>query len=235
MKLKLSKTPKEPIVIVGFPGFGLIGTITTEFLIEHLSCELIGKYWFEDLPATVAIHEQKIIEPIGFYYNKDNNILIIHSISGAQGIEWKAAELVLDVAKQVKAKQVLCLEGVGSTAEKEETDVYYYSNSETLKKKLGGIELKPLKEGIIMGVCSALMLKAEMRFSSIFAETHSSLPDSKAAAKIIEVLDKYLGLKVDYEPLLKQAEKFEEKVKGVLEKSSKAEEDKQKKSLSYVG
>ena len=45
-----------------------------------------------------------------------------------------------------------------------------------------------------MGVSGALLLKAEVPLSCFFAETHSSLPDSRAAAKIIEVLDKYLYL-----------------------------------------
>jgi len=47
MRIKLEKKPKEVIVIEGFPGFGLIGTIATEYLVQHLKCEFIGKYWFE--------------------------------------------------------------------------------------------------------------------------------------------------------------------------------------------
>ena len=86
-----------------------------------------------------------------------------------------------------------------------------------------------------MGVTSAILLKTEIPITCIFAETHSNLPDSKAAAKIVEMLDKYLGLAVDYKPLIKQAEKFEEKLKALLEKGMKAQEVKEKKSMSYVG
>ncbi|MBU1854202.1 MAG: PAC2 family protein, partial [Nanoarchaeota archaeon] len=69
----------------------------------------------------------------------------------------------------------------------------------------------------------------------IFAETHSALPDSKAAAKVIEVLDKYLGLKVDYKPLLKQAEEFENKLKNMIQQTSKTTEESDKKYMSYLG
>ncbi len=93
-----------------------------------------------------------------------------------------------------------------------------------------------LKEGIIMGVTGAVLLRIEKTpVSCIFVETHTNLPDSKAAAKIIEALDKYLGLKIDYKPLLQQAEKFEDKLKGLLTKSKEAEELSEKKKLSYVG
>lgn len=87
-----------------------------------------------------------------------------------------------------------------------------------------------------MGVSSALLLNHdEFPFSCIFAEASSNMPDSKAAAKIIETLDKYLGLKVDYKPLLEQAKKFEEKLKGILSKSQEAQQLQEKKKLSYVG
>ena len=80
------------------------------------------------------------------------------------------------------------------------------------------------------------MVRAEkVPISCIFAETHTSLPDSKAAAKIIGVLDKYLGLKVDYKPLLLQAEKFEDKLRGLLTESQKAQQISEKKKMSYVG
>ena len=80
------------------------------------------------------------------------------------------------------------------------------------------------------------MLRAEnLPVSSIFAETHTKLPDSKAAAKIIEVLDKYLGLKIDYKPLLVQAEKFEKSLKNLLSQGQKTQELSDQKRMSYVG
>mgnify|MGYP001609085675 FL=1 len=86
-----------------------------------------------------------------------------------------------------------------------------------------------------MGVTACLILKARCPVSAIFVETHSGLPDSKAAAKVIEVIDKYLNLKIDYGPLLQKAEEFEEKLKGMMEQQNKAKEQKERKELSYFG
>ncbi|MBI2129380.1 proteasome assembly chaperone family protein [Candidatus Woesearchaeota archaeon] len=237
MEIKLSKKPKNPIIIEGFPGFGLVGTIATEFLIEHLKCEQIGKYYFDDLPATIAIHDGKVVDPIGIFYNKKYNIAIIHSISAVAGMEWKAADLILNVAKQLAAKEVICLEGVGglNAGLGEENRVFFNSNNAKIKKDLESTGIKELKEGIIIGVTSALLLKSDFPLTCIFAEAHTNLPDSRASAQIIKVLDKYLSLEVDYKPLLEQAHKFEEKLKGLLEKSQKAMTDQEKKQLSYVG
>lgn len=236
MELKLDKKPQNCTIIEGFPGFGLIGTIASEFLLEHLDCEMIGKFWFEDLPATIAIHEGKIIHPIGIYYNKKYNLVIVHSITGASGTEWKMSQLVNDLAKKLKAKEIISLEGVGSATPSDTHRVFYFTKDPKKEKKLKDTGLEPLKEGIIMGVTSAMLILTEdVPLSCIFAETHSQLPDSKAAAKLIEALDKYLGLKVDYKPLLAMAEKFEEKIKGLMQQTKHAEVEKGKKELSYVG
>jgi predicted ATP-grasp superfamily ATP-dependent carboligase len=60
------------------------------------------------------------------------------------------------------------------------------------------------------------------------------MPDSKAAAKAVEALDKYLNLNIDYKPLLKQAEKFEDKLKHILEQKEQTVSEQEKKKLSYI-
>ena len=234
---EISKKVKAPTVIEGFPGFGLVGTITTGFLIDHLKCEQIGKYWFEEGQPTIAIHDCHLIDPIGVYYNKKYNLVIVHSIAPAAGTEWKAAEIVLDVAKQVGAKEIITLEGVGSQ-ESEQARGFFYTSNPAHRKAFEKIGIDCLGEGIIVGVTAALLTKATNKgldVCSLFAETHSNLPDSKASAKIIEILDRYLGLKVDYQPLLKQAEAFEKKLRAMLEQQQQAKETKEKKDITYVG
>jgi uncharacterized protein len=235
--IKLSKKPKSPTIIEGFPGFGLVGTIATEFLIEHLETEMIGKIMLEDMPAIVAIHENKVVQPLGVFYNKKYNLVILHAINSAQGMEWKMAEAIKKLAIDLEAKEIICIEGVGTAipSETNETQTFYFTNNKA-KEKVFSNMAKPLKEGIIMGVTGALLLRIEKTpLSCIFAEARTEMPDSKAAAEIIKVLDKYLDLKLDPEPLMKQAEKFEEKLKTILTKSKEAEEMSDKKKLSYVG
>ncbi|MFH1438969.1 MAG: PAC2 family protein [Candidatus Woesearchaeota archaeon] len=235
MKLKLKKKVSNPTIIEGFPGFGLVGTIATEYLLEHLDCELIGKYWFEELPATIAIHAGEVVHPIGIFYNKKYNLVIVHAILTTANIEWKVADLIEYIADQTKAKEIICLEGVGSTGmETDEPKTFYFTTDPKKEKVIAKFSDK-LKEGIIVGGTSALLLKSSRPITTFFADTHSSLPDSKAAAKLIEILDKYLGLKIDPKPLLETAKRFEDKLKGILEQGGKAQEDMKKKQMSYVG
>ena len=219
------------MILEGFPGFGLVGTIATEFLINHLDTELIGKFWFEDMPAAVAIHNGKLIPPIEVHHNKKYNLVIVHALSAPTGIEWKMSDLIMQLADELKAKEIISLEGVGGTNGK--GDVYYYSTGDN--KKLGEAA-SPIKESIVLGVTGALLLKEKnIPVSAFFVETQSKLPDSKAAAKIIESLDNYLGLEVDPKPLLKTAKEFEEKLKGILEQSKKFKTEREQKTQNYFG
>jgi len=237
MEIRLKKKPKNPTIVEGFPGFGLVGTIASEFLIEHLKTEQIGKIVFNEMPAMVAIHENKVVEPLGIFYNQKYNMVILHAITASQGFEWELADTIAKLAQDLNAKEIISLEGVGSGEGLATTSkVFYYTDKSEKKKKFEGIGLEPLKEGIIVGVTGALLLRSEkVPVSCVFAETQSNMPDSKAAAKIIENLGKYLDLDVDYKPLLKQAEKFEGKLKNLLTQSQKAQEISEKKKMSYVG
>ena len=236
MQLQLNKKPQNCTLIIGFPGFGLVGTIATEFLIEHLQTVKIGKVTTEDVAAIVAIHESKIVEPIGIFYNKKWNIAILHVVNAVANIEWKLAEVIDDLVKKLKVKEIVSLEGVGSQIPTETSRVFYFLTSTKNEKKIKSLAIEPLKEGIIMGVTGAILLRMEhFPTTCFFAETHTQMPDSKAAAKIIETMDKYMGLAVDYKPLLKQAEKFEEKLKDLMKQSQQSQDMQDKKKLSYVG
>jgi uncharacterized protein len=236
MELILNKMPKNVTVITGFPGFGLVGTITTEFLTNHLKCEEIGQIIIKDSSPVVAIHTEKLIKPITLFYSKEHNLIIVHSISPGTKVEWKISQAINDLVKKTSAKQIISVEGVMSQLNPTES-VFFFANKENLAKKLEQSGLVKMKEGIVIGVTAALLTKDfSPSFVSMFAETHTDMPDSRAAAKVIKALDAYLGLKVDFVPLIKQAELFEAKIKHVLEQGQVATEAQQKKQQeNYFG
>jgi len=233
MEIILEKKPKNPTIIEGFPGFGFVSTIATEFLVEHLGAKQIGRIESNHIMPMVAMHNSRIIEPLGIFYDSKNNLVIFHAITNVGGLEWEIADKLAVLCKELKPKEIISLEGVASNSD--EGRAFFYSNISKSNDLFKKIKIEPLKEGIIMGVTGALLLNAKCPLSAIFVETHSQLPDSKAAAKIIEVLDKYLNLKIDYRPLLAKAEQFESKIKSIMEQSNKSKEEKEKKELSYFG
>ncbi|MBS3166876.1 proteasome assembly chaperone family protein [Candidatus Woesearchaeota archaeon] len=227
MKVELNKKPKNVTILCGFPGVGLIGTIATRFLIEHLKFEEIGYIHSDKLKPIMAIHQSKMIEPIEIYYNQKKKLVIIQGIISLAGIEWLVADAIKEVAKTLNAKEIIILEGI--TAKSDKTEVLCYGDA--FKKS----NLKKLDEGIVLGTTAALLLKLN-NVSCIFSETKTGLPDSAAAASLILSLDKQIGLNVDVKPLMQTAREVESKIKTIMEQSKKSLEQKEKKDdLSYLG
>jgi len=237
MELILSKKPRNAVIISGFPSFGLVGTITTEFLISHLKCEKIGKIKTDDaITPVAAIHDNTVLEPFGIFYNQKYNLIILHAINRTAGFEWKLAKVIHGIYKETKAKEIISIEGVGAEKVTDEPRAFYFTNNKRSEKILENAKIEALNDGVVIGVTGALLLEdSKVPLTCIFAEAHNQMPDSKAAAKVIEVLDKYLNLKIDYEPLIEQAQKFEEKIKGMLSKNQEASELRDKKQFNYVG
>jgi len=237
MEITLKKVPKNPIVIEGFPGHGLVSTIVTGYLVDHLRTEPIGKIWIPELKPIVAIQHSEIINPLEIFWNKEHNIVIVQSLTGASGVEWKIAQGISDLCKKLKAKELISIEGIASPSMGNNPKTYYYASDMKMKRKFEDIGVRTVGSGIVVGVTAALLLKLPKNIPSscIFVEAELGMPDSKAAAEIIKVLDDYLGLKVSYKPLLKKAEKFEENLKRLITDSKSAHKRQQLKDINYLG
>jgi uncharacterized protein len=234
MEIELKEKPKRgAIIIEGFPGFGLVSTIVSEFLIDHLGAKQIGRFETDKIQPIVAIHKGNMVDPLGIFYDKKNNIVFVRAITPLKDLEWEISEKLAKFAKDIGAKEFISIEGIGSDGKPPEPEAFYYTLNKETAKRFNSMKIRPLDEGIIVGVTASLLTKFP-NSTFIFSEAYSNLPDSRAAAKIIEILDKYLDLDVDYKPLLKKAENFEDKIKDIMGKSAEVMKQKEKKE-SYFG
>ncbi|MBI2041077.1 MAG: proteasome assembly chaperone family protein [DPANN group archaeon] len=240
MKIELNEKPQKATIIEGFPGFGFVSTIAIEYLVDHLKLKQIGRIWSPELAPMAIVHGKRVIQPIDILYNEKYNLVILEAIAGVSNIEWEVADAIIFLYKKLNAKEIISIEGIGSPeSEKDESDAYFFSNDDARGKMLQSAGAFPLKDGIILGVSGALLdkLDKEIKASFIFAEAQGKLPDNRAAAKIIQVLDKYIGLDIDYAPLLKRAAEIEDKLKGLLEQARQAVEMQKQKgeTTQYIG
>ena len=231
--IELKEKPRNPIIIEGFPGFGFVSTIATEFLIKHLDAKRIGQIHSQKLTPMVAIHDSEIIDPLEIYYDKKHNLIILRALSNISGAEWEIAETIMELSKKLKAKEIVSIEGVANE-KPGKSKIYYFTNLK--KDKFEKTNIENFKNGIIVGVTGVLLLKEkELPLSCIFVEANPAMPDSRAAGEAVKVLDEYLGLKVDPKPLIKAAQKFEDKLKTLMSSVKKTGEQKEKKDTSYLG
>lgn len=134
MRIELDERPQKPIIIEGFPGFGFVSTIATEFLIRHLGAKPIGRITSDKITPVAAIHKTSLIYPLEIFYDKKTNIVLVQAVTPVDGLEWEIADTLVRLAKELKAKEFIGLEGVASTAQIKDPQVFYYASREEKKR-----------------------------------------------------------------------------------------------------
>jgi len=107
----------------------------------------------------------------------------------------------------------------------EEMVTYGIGSTENARNLLKKHDVRPFQEGVISGVAGVLLNEGKRRgfdVISILAEAKPNFPDARAAAMVIETVDKLLlNLDIDVKPLYKEAEGIEERIKA-MQKQAKA-------------
>ena len=125
-------------------------------------------------------------------------------------------DIIEKLSADLKAKEIVILEGLPSNKTSGTMKTYIYTEN---NKNISSTGIPILEEGILMGVTATIMLRVkDIPTSVILAESPSKYPDSDAAARAIQALDKYWKIDVDFKPLMKAAKNFESMLKGMMSK-----------------
>jgi uncharacterized protein len=101
------------------------------------------------------------------------------------------------------------------------------ANSEDALKRLGDLDLPILPFGNVNGLSGSLLTKTatkDIPASCLFAEVLNQYPDPRAAASLVNVLNKMLNIEVNAEPLLKEANEIEDRLKELANRVQKEPE-----------
>ncbi|MEK6864968.1 MAG: PAC2 family protein, partial [Thermoproteota archaeon] len=110
--MKISKiTSHENILLVGFPGNGLVGTFTISYLIHNLDMEQIGEIEHPDLPPTLFIEDGEILPPIRIY-KKDNIFVIMSDLPFDPYLAYDFAESILEYCKKNDIQKIIIVSGM---------------------------------------------------------------------------------------------------------------------------
>lgn len=221
-KLKL----QNPLIVTGFHSFGSVGTLAAQYLRDRLNAKEIGFLEVKSIPSAALLLKGEILYPIRIFYDKKEKILIFESeIPLPSECAKEIAEDIAQFAVKVKAKQVVCLEGLAGKDKPGDEEVYVIFNDRSLAKNLK--DFKILETGIMFGLSTEIMLKCKsfnIPSLCIMAKAHREFPDGKAAANVLKAFGKLYDLEIDLAPLIKESELFEQKMLELLKKAKEVEE-----------
>jgi len=236
MALKIVETGKynlkSPYLIEGFPGIGLVGTISANYLVDQLKMEPFGHVSSELFSPISSVHEYAPMHPARMYKSKKHNLVVLFSelILPMKTIYPLAGE-IMAWAKKRKARQIISLGGINIKG-KQDT-VYGIASMPTLRSRLEKNKVTLIREGVTTGVSGVLLAEAATRnypAVSLLSEAHAEYMDPKGASMVLEALSRYINVKIDTTELLKQGKEIEGKVKKLLEQAKGADQDYKKAS-----
>lgn len=210
---------KNPILIEGLPGLGMVGKIAVNFLAKQLKAKKIGELYSPHFPYYVLVNKKgnvRLLRGIfSVWKNKSGeDIIFLTGDSQAQTIEgqYDVADCILRFAKKKKVKTIITIGGYRKEAEDSPKVIAVSTNPALLEAALRAEAIASSAGNPIVGTAGLLvgMAKFEkMDALCLLGETRGYLPDPKAAKSIITILQRVLGIDVNFAELEKEIEKFE--------------------------
>ncbi|WP_406660562.1 proteasome assembly chaperone family protein [Methanolobus sp. ZRKC3] len=209
---------KNPVLVEGFPGIGLVGNIASQQIIDELKMEYIGSIDSRHFPPIAVLYEGLINMPVRIYESEEHNMVIIVSdIPINPVVAYDVSKALLEWAESINVKEVVSLAGIATMSD--ENKVFgAATNNEMLDKIKDKVEL--FQMGTISGISGSIMAECLVRgipAIGLLGSTMSQNPDPRAASVVIDVLNQLYDLGVDTETLLDQAEKIEIEMQRLAE------------------
>lgn len=228
---------KNPALIEGFPGLGLVGTISASYLVDKLKMDFVGYITSDQFPPLAAIHGHKPMFPARIYASKKHNLIVLLAefIVPLSAI-YELSAKIHEFARANNVRQIVSLGGIAMKGEV--SKVYAIASSEKL---LGELErhhqVQLIKEGATTGVTAVLLAQGAVEdfpVVSFLAQAHEEYMDPNASATVLEVLKSYLKLDFDTGALKEEAAELEVKMKDILSKA-RASHQQYKKTADLAG
>jgi uncharacterized protein (TIGR00162 family) len=228
---------KNPILLEGFPGLGMVGNISTQYLIRQLKAQKLATLYSPHFPYHVLVSKKggaRLLRGEFYYWknpNGENDLIFLTGDSQPQTIEgqFEVANSILDYAEKKKVKTVITIGGYRNEVEDHPKVVAVSTNPALFEKALNAKAISSEAGTPIVGTAGLLLGLAKFRDIDaicLLGETRGYLPDPNTAKSVIETVQGILGITVD----LKDLDKEIERSKEILDRMQEIE----KRRVKYV-
>ena len=242
---------RNPVLIEGLPGLGLVGKIAIRYLIKKLNAEKFAYLHSPHFPYFVLVSKKGSVRLLRgtFHFSRSqgggNDLILFTGDSQAQTIEgqYEISDCILDFAELHNVKMIVTVGGYRMEVVDKPGVIAAATNEKLLKKALQANAVLSSIGSPIVG--SAGLILGLARFKKIDAlcllgETRGYLPDPKAAKSVLEVLKTMLSINVDLAGLdeeIEKADKMITRLQRIEEKrATQAEETRKEedKRITYI-
>ena len=234
--------PKNPILIEGLPGLGLVGKIAIRYLIKQMKAQKFAYLYSPHFPYFVLVSKKGNVRLLrgSFYYwkNKDgkNDLLLFTGDSQSQTIEgqYEIADRMLDFSQKHQVQTIVTIGGYRvETNDKPKVFVAATSPDILAKATKGGAFVSDSGSPIVgtAGLILGLARFKKIDALCLLGETRGYLPDPMAARSVLEVLKAMFNFDLDLAGLdedIAKAEKMMTRLQKIEEKRALQAEETRK-------
>ncbi len=211
------KKMRKPLVVVGFPGTGLVGSVAASQLVESLQLSFGGYISSSNFAPLAAIHDYKPMPAARIHYSEQKNIIVIISeMTIPITTSMELADKIFSFARSLDASAIISLGGI-SLKEEKGGEVYVISSDSRVVKDIVAKKIaKPIREGATTGVTGLLLTKGTLEafpVTTILAESSEEYLDPKAASNVLRVLARIINVPISTTSLEKEAKEFSKTLK----------------------
>ena len=212
---------KNPILVEGFPGLGMVGSIATQYLARQLNAQKLAILYSPHFPYHVLVNKKGSARLLRgeFYFWKnetgENDFIFLTGDSQAQTIEgqFDVANSILDFIEKKKVKMIITLGGYRNEVEATPKVVAVSTNPALIERALKARAIAGDAGTPIVGTAGLLLGLAKFRKIDaicLLGEPRGYLPDPKTAKSIIGILQRILNVNVDLKGLDEEIERSKE-------------------------
>ena len=214
---------RNPILVAGLPGLGLVGKIAARFLIKQLKAKRFAYLYSPHFPYFVIVNKKGSVRLLRgtFYFWKNpkgaNDFIFFTGDSQSQTIEgqYQIADCMLNFCQKHEVQSIITIGGYRIET-KDKPKVYVAAtDKKILEKAIGvGAEVSTSSSPIVgtAGLILGLARFKQIESLCLLGETRGYLPDPLAARSVLEVLNTAFGLNVDLAGLEEEIAKSEKMV-----------------------
>lgn len=241
---------KNPILIEGLPGIGLIGKLAADHLISELRAEKFAELYSPHFIHQSLVEPDSTVRPMRneFYYwkKKELDLIILMGDSQPQPTDsyghYEVVGAILDYVGKFGVKMLFTLGGSSTGGQEVKVPRVFGAATDielVEKYKNYGVTFRSDPGSAIVGASGLLLALGYlrgMRGLCLLGESPGYLViDARSAKSVLEVLTKILGIEMDMSELEKRADETEQFIKKVQDMEKKQRLQAQLKELGDFG
>lgn len=220
--------PKEPTLIEGLPGHGLVASIAVDQITEQLDLDRYGSIRSPDFPAAASFTNGLIQDTVRVYAGSNPDVMTLQSDvpipqESFSGLSRCVLEELVDTFERA-----IFLAGAPAQSEEQIGNVAGIATTDNLKEDLvdAGITIQE-DSGAVGGVTGALVTAcyhADVTAALLLVRTDPRLPDPGSARSVIEeALEPLVEFDINTDELLNQAEEIQQQKQQIAQQLQQAQ------------